>query len=259
MSAILENKLVVITGGGGLLGREFATAVVENGGIAIVADVDARATKERAEALRAEFKSDAIEFIALDITSRESIRNMIEYFAGKYGRIDALVNNAYPRNKNYGKLFEEVTYGDFCENVSMHLGGYFLTSQQFAVFFKEQGYGNIINIASIYGVVPPRFEIYKDCAMTMPVEYAVIKSSVLHLTKYMAKYLKGSNIRVNAISPGGILAGQPGKFLEKYNNCCLSKGMLDARDLKGTLVYLLSDSSLYVNGQNIIIDDGFVL
>jgi NAD(P)-dependent dehydrogenase (short-subunit alcohol dehydrogenase family) len=259
MCNILENKLVVITGGSGLMGKEFAKAVVENGGIAIIADMAVRAGEKCIEALKEELKSDKIEFIAVDITSKKCINSMIEFLAGKYGRIDALVNNAYPRNKNYGKLLEDVTYKDFCENVSMHLGGYFLTSQQVGLFFRKQGYGNIINIASIYGVVPPRFEIYKDCAMTMPVEYAVIKSGVLHLTKYMAKYFKGSNIRVNAISPGGILSGQPGNFLEKYNNCCLSKGMLDAQDIKGTLVYLLSDGSLYVNGQNIIVDDGFVL
>jgi len=95
--------------------------------------------------------------------------------------------------------------------------------------------------------------------MTMAVEYAVIKSALIHLTKYMAKYFKGYNIRVNSISPGGILNNQSEKFLKKYNSLCLSKGILGTQDLKGTLLYLLSDISKYVNGQNIIVDDGFSL
>ena len=129
----------------------------------------------------------------------------------------------------------------------------------FSKYFKRQGYGNIVNISSVYGVIAPRFEIYKDTSMTMPVEYSVIKSGLIHLTKYMAKYFKGMNIRVNTISPGGILDNQPELFLEKYKGECLNKGMLDKSDLKGTLVYLLSDMSKFVNGQNIVVDDGFTI
>jgi len=131
--------------------------------------------------------------------------------------------------------------------------------QQSAKYFKEHGYGNIINISSIYGVVAPKFEIYDKTTMTMPVEYAAIKSGLIHLTKYMAKYFKGLNIRVNTISVGGIFDQQPAPFLEAYKSCCLNKGMLDKSDIKGTLIYLLSDMSAYVNGQNIIVDDGFTL
>ncbi len=100
---------------------------------------------------------------------------------------------------------------------------------------------------------------YDNTPMTMPVEYAAIKSGLIHLTKYMAKYFKGMNIKVNALSPGGILDKQPESFLEKYKEKCLNKGMLENSDLKGTLVYLLSDMSKYVNGQNIVVDDGFSL
>ena len=93
----------------------------------------------------------------------------------------------------------------------------------------------------------------------MPVEYAAIKSGLIHLTKYMAKYFKGMNIRVNALSPGGIEDAQDKHFLQNYKQECLNKGMLDTADLEGTLVYLISDMSTYVNGQNIIVDDGFTL
>lgn len=95
--------------------------------------------------------------------------------------------------------------------------------------------------------------------MSVPVEYAAIKSGLIHLTKYMAKYFKGLNIRVNTLSPGGIFDNQPQSFLDAYKDRCLTKGMLDKSDLRGSLLYLLSDMSKYVNGQNIIVDDGFTL
>jgi len=195
----------------------------------------------------------------IDITDTNSIQKLITSISEKFGKIDALINSAYPRNKNYGKHFFEVTYDDFCENVGLNLGGYFLTSQQFAKFFYEQGYGNIINLASIYGVIAPRFEVYNNTSMTMPVEYAAIKSGLIHLTKYMAKYFKGKNIRVNTISLGGIEDKQPESFLRAYKEFCLNKGMLNAKDISGTVLFLLSDLSEYVNGQNIVVDDGFTL
>lgn len=259
MANLLIGKVIVVTGGVGLLGKEFLQAVIENGGVGVIADINEIEGLKFKEQLSNIYSDSQIDFFKLDITSKESIKDCIDYLYKKYVRIDALVNAAYPRNKNYGKRFEDVTYEDFCENVNLHLGGYFLTSQQFALFFKKQGYGNIVNIASIYGVVAPKFEIYEGTDMTMPVEYAVIKSAVIHLTKYMAKYFKGYNIRINCISPGGIFDKQPESFIKKYSSNCLNKGMLNKDDLKGTLIYLLSDMSRFVNGQNIVVDDGFTL
>ena len=256
---MLKNKVVVITGGAGLIGKEFVKAVIENGGIAIIADINEQIGQEVKENISKELNTSNIDFIKLDITSKESLNKCLNYLDKKYKRIDALVNNAYPRNKNYGKDFFEVEYSDFVENTGLNLGGYFTASQQFAQYFKKQGYGNIVNISSIYGVVAPKFEVYENTTMTMPVEYAAIKSGLIHLTKYMAKYFKGMNIKVNALSPGGIFDYQPQAFLDKYKELCLNKGMLDKSDIKGTLVYLLSDMSKYVNGQNIVVDDGFSL
>ncbi|WP_148570683.1 oxidoreductase [Aliarcobacter cryaerophilus] len=256
---MLKNKVVVITGGAGLIGKEFVKAVIENGGIAIIADINEQIGEEVKENLSEELNTTNIDFIKLDITSKESLNKCINYLDKKYERIDALVNNAYPRNKNYGRHFFDVEYEDFIQNLGLNLGGYFTASQQFAQYFQKQGYGNIVNISSIYGVVAPKFEVYENTTMTMPVEYAAIKSGLIHLTKYMAKYFKGMNIKVNALSPGGIFDHQPEAFLEKYKENCLNKGMLDNSDLKGTLVYLLSDMSKYVNGQNIVVDDGFSL
>lgn len=256
---MLNDKVVVITGGAGLIGKEFVKAVVENNGKAIIADINKDFGIKVQEDLSKELNTSNIDFIKLDITSKESLNSCLEYLDRKYARIDALVNNAYPRNKNYGKHFFDVEYSDFVENLGLNLGGYFTASQQFAQYFQKQGYGNIINISSIYGVVAPRFEIYEGTKMTVPVEYAAIKSGLIHLTKYMAKYFKGMNIKVNTLTPGGIFDSQPEPFLENYKDKCLTKGMLDKSDLKGTLVYLLSDMSKYVNGQNIIVDDGFTL
>ncbi len=132
-------------------------------------------------------------------------------------------------------------------------------AQQFCLAFKKQGYGNIINMSSIYGSIAPRFQIYDGTPMTMPVEYAAIKAAIEHLTRYFAQYFKGTGIRVNCLSPGGILAGQSTDFLTSYKKHCASKGMLDAEDLLGALIFLLSDESSFMTGQNLLIDDGFSL
>ena len=254
---LLRDKVVLITGGAGLLGQEFVLSVVEHGGTAIIADVNLETAKQIAERIKIESGLQTVHAICVDINSKSSLIEAIESLDRDFGRIDALVNNAYPRNKNYGRHFYDVEYSDFCENVNINLGGYFLASQQLSKYFKVQGYGNIINVSSIYGVVAPQFEIYNQTEMTVPVEYAAIKSGLLHLTKYMSKYFKDMDIRVNAISPGGIFDNQPDAFIKAYREKCLNKGMLNKEDISGTLIYLLSDLSRYVNGQNIIVDDGF--
>ncbi len=256
---MLKNKVVVITGGAGLLGRAFVRTVAGHGGIAVIADLNAAAGNQFLQELKSENPEINADCYAVDITSKTSLESLITCLHEKYGRINAVVNNAYPRTKNYGRKFEDVSYDDFTQNVSMHLGGYFLTSQQFSLYFKKHGCGVIINMASVYGVVAPRFSVYEGTAMTMPVEYAAIKSAIIHLTKYMAQYFKGTNIRVNCISPGGILDGQPQQFLSRYGSMAASKGMLDPEDLQGTLLFLLSDWSKFINGQNIVVDDGWTL
>jgi len=256
---MLKDKVVVVTGGAGLIGQEFVRAIIEQNGIAIIADINKNEGQRVSNELSNKLKSNKIDFFELDITSKKSLQECISYLDNKYGRIDALVNNAYPRNKNYGRHFFDVEYDDFVENLGMNLGGCITPSQLFSLYFQNQGYGNIINISSIYGVIAPKFEIYDNTEMTMPVEYSAIKSGMLHLTKYMAKYFKGRNIRVNAISPGGILDSQPEEFLKKYNQECSTKGMLNGGDLNGALIFLLSDMSMYINGQNVVVDDGFSL
>lgn len=254
----LNGDVVVITGGAGFLGRHFSRAVAEAGGVVVVTDVEV-ADAERVAADIARDYSGRVLAAELDITRTESIDALLATLTARLGRVDALVNNAYPRNKQYGRKLEDVTYADFCENVNSHLGGYFLTSQRFAKYFRERGAGNIVNLSSIYGVMAPRFEVYDGTPMTMPVEYAAIKSAVLHLTRYFAKYYRRDGIRVNALCPGGVLDGQPAAFVASYKSHAGSKGMLAPQDLCGTLVYLLSDASRHMTGQHLVVDDGFSL
>ena len=173
------------------------------------------------------------------------------------GLNDAVVDNAYPRNGQYGRKLPDVTYADFCENLNLHLGGYFLSTQQFSEYFRQQNHGHVVNISSIYGLVPPRFDVYEGTTMTMPVEYAAIKSALQHLSLYFMRYYKGTALRFNVISPGGILGNQSDVFLERYNRYAQYRGMLSPDDIAGTLVYLISDLSACVNGQNIVVDDGW--
>ena len=259
MGPLLKDKVAVVTGGAGLLGRDLVRAIASEGGVAVIADMNEKPAAALIKEIENSGRHERADFVKMDITSAPSLRGAIEYLDSRYGRIDALVNCAYPRNKNYGRKFEEVTFADFSENLNLHLGGYFLASQQFGLYFRKQGYGNIINMASIYGVMAPRFEVYEGTAMTMPVEYAVIKSALIHLTKYMAKYFKGSGIRVNAVSPGGVFDGQPEDFVKRYNGFCLTQGLLRGGDVNGALLFLLSGMSEYMNGQNLVVDDGYSL
>jgi NAD(P)-dependent dehydrogenase (short-subunit alcohol dehydrogenase family) len=255
---VLAAKVVVVTGGAGLLGRSFVRGILDRGWTVIVADIDEEASKSVVDSIGCNGQTQ-IEATKVDITSKESIGDLIALVRQRYGKIDALVNNAYPRNKNYGCRLEDVTYENFCDNVNNHLGGYFLVAQQFCNIFKTQGHGNLINMSSIYGSMTPRFEVYNGTPMTMPVEYAAIKAAIEHLTRYFAQYFKGTGIRVNSLSPGGILANQPMAFLDAYNAHCASKGVLSADDVVGTLLFLLSDESRYITGQNLLVDDGFSL
>lgn len=254
---MLNNKVIIVTGGSGLLGSSFCNVIADNNAMVVIADLNF----ERAEQIAKEIRNRGkrAEAISLDITDKSSITKMIATVNKTYQKIDAVVNNAYPKNPKYGQNIEDVTYTDFCENSNMHLGGYFLVAQQLALYFRKNGGGNILNMSSIYGSLAPRFGLYKDTTMLMPVEYAAIKSAINHLTRYFAQYFKSDGIRCNTLSPGGIFDNQPPVFLKSYNSRCGLKGMLDTNDISGPLIFLLSDASKYVTGQNLIVDDGFSL
>ncbi|RMF11039.1 MAG: SDR family oxidoreductase [Alphaproteobacteria bacterium] len=254
----LHNKVILVFGGLGLLGKTLCKAIRTVNGTPVIADVSHDAYRDW---LAKEGLSDTdFPFVPADILETISVDKALRTVHETFGRLDAVLNAAYPRNKNYGVKFLDVSLADFNENVSLLLGGYFNVMQRAAKFFLDnEAGGNIVNISSIYGVIPPRFEIYKGTSMTTPVEYAAAKSALQHVSRYAAKYLKGSNIRINCVSPGGLLDNQPAPFLSAYGEHCNSKGMLTPDDVVGTILFLLSDDSAYVTGQNIVVDDGFTL
>jgi len=259
MSAAIAGNVVVVTGGAGRIGRAFCAAIAREGGTAVIADTDTLGASRLAAELCSLHGSAAATVAGFDITCADQIDAAIVDLHTRFGRIDSVVNNAYPRNGRYGARVEDVNYADFIDNISRHIGGYFTTAQRFAAYFGRQGHGNIIFMGSIYGVVAPRFDVYTGTQMTMPVEYSVVKSGLLHLTRYLAQYYKSLGIRVNALSPGGVFADQPAEFVRRYSAHAKGGQMLQAEDLAGSLIYLLSDASAHVNGQNLVVDDGWTL
>ncbi|MFW9995573.1 MAG: oxidoreductase [Candidatus Odinarchaeota archaeon] len=260
----LSDEVVFITGALGLLGKEFVSACLKSGARVIAADItdvkDAIEAKNRLEADLDDRDRERILYTVCDITKLSTIEKSIKESIETFGKITSLVNSAYPRNKNFGRQFEEVTYEDFCENVNLHLGGYFLVTREIAKVMKQQQHGNIINIASIYGFKVPRWEIYEGTNMTVEIEYAAIKGALIHLTGYLASYLGPFGIRVNAISPGGVFDNQPQSFIDRYTrHVVYGKRMATTDDISGVLVFLLSKLSNYITGQNIVVDGGWTL
>lgn len=255
----LNDKVVVIAGGSGLIGTRFVRLVAEEGGNAVIAsrsEEQARGVID--DVIREGFEGSA-RFVAGDLTSAKDVSRLFERVHKQYGRIDAVVNNLLPRSGTFGRSFEVVEYEDFCKGVQDHVGSYFLLCQNALKYFSTQGYGNIINIGSVYGTIPPKFELYEDTHLTKEIDYVVAKASIVAMTRYIAAYSKSKNIRVNCLSPGGVVDHQPPEFLARYNKRCLNKGMLSPDDLAGALKFLISEDALFVNGQNLIVDDGFHL
>ncbi len=252
---MLKDNIVAITGGAGLIGTAFSKAIIENGGRVIIGDISSKRGKD----LQDEFGADKALFIKVNTSDTSSIDKFLELGKNHFGKIDSAIHCAYPRSEQWGTKFEGLKADGLKDDLFNQLGGAILFSQRLISFYRDQGYGNLVHVSSIQGVAAPKFEHYEGTKMVSPIEYSAIKSGIISITKYLAKYCKNQNIRVNCISPGGILDRQPEVFLKKYNSSCSSKGMMDAQDLNGTIVYLLSNMSKYVNGQNIIIDDGWIL
>lgn len=254
MKSLLTNHKVLIAGAGGLLGAKLVKHVLDQGAQVIAADINIPIMSEKLTAQGISVES--IELTKLDVTNEADVN---AFFNGR-SDITGAVNSTYPRNKTYGAHFFDVSLDSFNENLSLHLGSAFLFTQQCAAYFKKnQTPFSLVNISSIYGVVAPKFDIYDNTPMTMPVEYAAIKSALLHLNKYAAAYVSDSRFRINCVSPGGIFDHQPDAFLEAYKSNTHGAGMLDVEEVIGSVLFLLSEQSKYVTGQNIIVDDGFSL
>lgn len=255
MNALLKNKNILVTGAAGLLGTQLCQAILGQGGKVIAADLTFDKNDFFSQKNQAEYNGK-LETVKTDVTQPHEV----EALFGQIDSIDGAVNCSYPRNKSYGQHFFDVTMESFNDNLAQNLGSAFLFMQQSAKYFKKSTQPfSLVNISSIYGVVAPKFEVYENTQMTMPVEYAAIKAALQHLSRYAAAYVNDSEFRVNCICPGGIFDNQSQSFLTAYKQQTNGKGMLDVNDVTGSIIFLLSDLSSYVTGQNIVVDDGFCL
>ncbi|MCL9775538.1 oxidoreductase [Vibrio methylphosphonaticus] len=256
MAELLTKKKIVVVGAGGLLGAQVVKGILKSGGEVIALDINVAAMKERFVSVGIAISEENIHTEELNINDSR----MLSEFWENVENVSGAVNCTYPRNATYGGNFFDVTLDSFNENINLHLGSAFLFSQQCAKYFmRNDSSFALVNVSSVYGVIAPKFEIYDGTSMTMPVEYAVIKSAILHLNKYICAYVKNSKFRINSISPGGLIDSQPEEFIQAYKEQTNGTGMLKAEDMVESVIYLLSDSSKYVTGQNIVIDDGFTI
>ncbi|MBE7414471.1 MAG: SDR family oxidoreductase [Deltaproteobacteria bacterium] len=245
-----EGKAALVTGGCGLVGKAAAAALVKAGAYVVAADIDRRAGKALSKSL-------GCGFVRLDIGSETSIRAGLREAVRKTGRIDILVNSAYPRTKDWGRESEKAAFSSWKRNVNSHLGGYFLLSRLACEEMKASGGGSVISMASVYGVVGPDFSLYSGTDMTTPAAYPAIKAGILGYTRYLAARYGGHNIRVNAVSPGGVHNGQQASFVRRYSAKVPLGRMAAPEDISGAVVFLASDAAGYITGQNIIVDGGF--
>jgi len=263
----LEGKVIIITGGAGLMGAKHAEAIVEANGIAVLWDIDAKAAGTVAEPISggsgAEITADRV-----DITDLESIKDGFERVLKRHGKADGLINNAAndPKVDASDDLawsrFENFSLDAWNMDMGVGLTGAFLCSQVVGSWMAENGGGVIVNIASDLSVISPDQRLYRqqgladDRQPVKPVTYSIVKHGLIGLTKYLATYWAKQNIRVNAISPGGIYTGQPEEFVARLTDLIPMGRMADKDEYKSAIVFLCSNASGYMNGQNLIMDGG---
>lgn len=239
----LKDKVIIVTGGGGLLGKEFIKNLKSKGAIAINADINIKTDYEKNN-------------LFVDITSKDSIVEAIKNILSVYGKIDGLVNNAYPRTNDWGEKFEDIKYESWQMNVDMQMNTTFLFIQKvMPELLKTKG--AIVNIASIYGVIGNDFTVYEGTNMTSAAAYSAIKGGIINFSRYLASYYGRHGVRVNCVSPGGIFDNQNEIFVKNYENKVPLKRMGNPDDIAPAVSFLLSDEAKYITGQNLIVDGGW--
>lgn len=239
----IKDKVIVVTGGNGLLGKQMVSTFRNHGATVISADIY--------------FEEQSADDLIIDITDENSVNEGIAAIVKKYNRIDGWVNNAYPRTKDWGNKFEKIALESWRKNVDMHLNGYFLCCQVVLEQMKNQRFGSLINMSSIYGLVGPDFTVYEGTEMTMPAAYSAIKGGLNNFTRYLASYYGAYQIRVNTVSPGGIFDNQPESFVNNYNKKVPMKRMGSPKDIVSAVFFLLANDSSYITGHNLVVDGGW--
>lgn len=239
----MNNKVIVVTGGSGLIGKELIRYLKQKGSVVVNGDLAG--------------DDKASDFLQLDITREESVVAFIEKVAARYGHIDGWVNNAYPRTPDWNTKMEDVPFESWRKNIDMHLNGYYICARHVLEHMIKLRKGSLVNMASIYGMVGPDFSIYEGTTMTMPAAYAAIKGGVINLTRYLASYAGTHHVRVNSVSPGGIQDGQAQSFVDHYKSKVPLRRMGKPEDVAPGVSFLLSDEASYITGHNLVIDGGW--
>lgn len=239
----LEDKIIVVTGGSGLLGQIIVDYLKNSNAIVISVDIHQK-------------KVDSHNRLT-DLTDALQVAQVIKDIVKDFGCIDGWVNNAYPRTADWGTKFEHIPVESWRKNVDMHMNSYFICCQYVLEQMKTQGSGAVINMSSIYGTVGPDFTVYEGTDMTMPAAYSAIKGGIVNLTRYLASYYGKHNITVNCVSPGGIFDNQNPIFVENYEKKVPMKRMGASTDIAPSVAFLLSDGARYITGHNLIIDGGW--
>jgi NAD(P)-dependent dehydrogenase (short-subunit alcohol dehydrogenase family) len=246
MNDRLKNKIIIVTGGNGLLGRAIVDRIKLEGAFCVNLEINHKTNEDLSN-------------IECDITSQESVDNALRIILNKYNRIDGLVNNAYPRTADWGNKFEDIEFHSWSKNVDIQMNSVFYICQKVLAQMKSQNSGSIINMGSIYGVVGNDFTIYEGTKLTSAAAYSAIKGGIINFTRYLASYFGKYNIRANCVSPGGIFDNQNEVFVKNYEHKVPMKRMGSPDDIAPSIAFLLSDDSKYITGQNLIIDGGWTI
>jgi len=255
----LTGKVCVITGGAGLLGCQHAEAIAAFGGIPVILDIDYRGADRVASGI-----SGAL-VLECDVTQPMSVGKAFLDTVDSCGHIDILVNNVScnANIETLGKFsrFEYYPYMQWARDLELGLGSAFLCSKIIGSHMADRGEGVIVNIASDLSVIAPDQRLYRKEGLddaeqpTKPISYSVVKHGIIGMTKYLATYWAGK-VRVNALSPGGVFNNQPDDFVRHLSNLIPMGRMAKVSEMAGALVFLASDASSYLTGQNIVVDGG---
>jgi NAD(P)-dependent dehydrogenase (short-subunit alcohol dehydrogenase family) len=263
----LTGRVAIITGGAGLLGYYHSSILAAAGAHAVLLDLPAADPASRAAQLTAESGVTCLG-IDVDITSEQSIADARDAIVKAYGRIDILINNAANNPKveaaggqTWSRL-ENFPLEVWDADIRVGLTGAFLCSRVFGAEMAERGRGVIVNVASDLGLIAPDQRLYRQDDLpeeqqpVKPVTYSVVKSGLIGLTRYLATYWTDANIRVNAISPGGVINGQPEIFLDRLQQLIPMGRMAERDEYQGAILFLCSDASSYMTGSNLVVDGG---
>jgi NAD(P)-dependent dehydrogenase (short-subunit alcohol dehydrogenase family) len=263
----LSSRVAIITGGAGLLGYQHADVLAAVGAHVVLLDLASSDPAKAAAELTASHRVECIG-LAADITDEASVIESSRRIMAKFGRIDVLINNAAnnPKVEEAAKRawsrLENLPVSVWDADVRVGLTGAFLCSRVFGAEMAKAGRGVIINVASDLALIAPDQRLYRvdglpeDEQPVKPVTYSVVKSGLLGLTRYLATYWRGSNIRVNAICPGGVSNGQPEAFLNRLKQLIPMERMAGRSEYQGAILFLCSDASSYMTGANLVIDGG---